>query len=925
MDPIVFGEKMRRPDLGGLSRERLEQRLSGPGSPSVGLVLGPAGSGKTTLLSRVAAAGTLPSAWYRAAIEDEDESSLVSHLGQALGSILGSAGVTAAAVSGRVDTLLRALEQAPSRGVQVVIDDLHELCGTRAEMALERFVDLRPRRVRILLGSRRPPHLNTSRLLVSGELGQLDAEDLRFRSWEVEELFRVVYRQPLSPEAAAALTRRTGGWAAGLQLFQLATAGLTRLERERAVDELSGRSRLIRSYLARNVLDVLDGSRRSFLIKTCTLGVLTGALCDRLLDTTGSAAVLAELEQQQFFTSSSDGGATFRYHQVLQTHLEVLLVDELGPDTARRLYGRSAELLEAAGLWTPALRAHAQAEDWGAVGRLLQQTSSTMPADQPWALMRVPGLAPDDPGLVVANARRMLRSGRVAEAVAGFRLAESLLDDPDFQSRCARERATAAEWLPDAPVPDRQQAVPQDRGVRLSRELRELTRTVREPRRATTALARGIGLLLSGQLAAAAAELRHAVDEPAAASWETLAVGLAGQVAELVGFSDSAAGQLEQVVLGADVEGLPWLSRIARGLEAAAFFVRQPTPWRLRSGADLVEECDRRGDRWGCCLLALALGAACLTSEPDRGEADRLLGVAEQAAGELGAPVLQVWARALLAYGKGPAPVDDVRSAASRLGVELPPALRSTGPRPAAPVTPQPSVPRVRLICLGSFDLVVDGVSMSWQNLRPRARALLMLLALHHGHGVHRETLVAQLWPDASLTSGVRSLQVAVSSLRQCLAAAGLPEDCLQRKGDAYGLRLPGAEVELAEFEELLRRGGRAEAAGDVRQAMQAQLAALDLYSGDLLPEVGPAEWVVQERDRLRDAAARAGADASRGALRLGELATGIRAVRRSLELDPYHDQSWQLLIELFERAGDHTAAAVTRRDHERVCADLGL
>ena len=57
----------------------------------------------------------------------------------------------------------------------------------------------------------------------------------------------------------------------------------------------------------------------------------------------------------------------------------------------------------------------------------------------------------------------------------------------------------------------------------------------------------------------------------------------------------------------------------------------------------------------------------------------------------------------------------------------------------------------------------------------------------------------------------------------------------------------------------------------------------------------------------------------------MADLPAGLRAARRSLELDPYHDQSWRLLAELFERAGDHTAAAVTRRDHERVCAALGL
>ena len=89
----------------------------------------------------------------------------------------------------------------------------------------------------------------------------------------------------------------------------------------------------------------------------------------------------------------------------------------------------------------------------------------------------VPGLARDDPGLVVANARRMVRSGRISEAVNGFRLAESLLDDPEFQDRCTWN-VTVAEWLAGAPMPDPRQALPKERRFRLSRELVGLTRSV---------------------------------------------------------------------------------------------------------------------------------------------------------------------------------------------------------------------------------------------------------------------------------------------------------------------------------------------------------------------------------------------------------------------------------------------------------------
>ena len=993
MDKRIFLEKVRRPDPRGLARDRLEQQLLAPDGPPIGLVVGPPGSGKTTLLSRVAAAAAARSsenggiaAWYRATEEDGDEAGLVCHLAHAIGSALADQDIVDAGDEGSVDVLVSALETLGNRPILIVVDDLHALAGTRAESALERFVALRPRTVRIVLGSRRPPALNTSRLLVSGELCQLDSEDLRFRSWEVEELFRAVYRLPLSPETAAALTRRTGGWAAGLQLFHLGTAGLTRSEREHAVAELSGRSRLIRSYLTRNVLDGLDSERRSFLLRTCTLGVLTAESCDALLGTTGSAAILDDLEQQQFFTTSTDGGLTFRYHQVLQTHLEVVLVDELGSQAARELYSRSAQLLEANGRTAAAVRAHARADDWGAVARLLHQGSPSLPTDDDalWAAAGLPGRPNDDPGLVLVGARRLLRNGLVSEAVAAYKQAESLMDDPDFRERCAEERVVAALWLPQPGDPRPQQET--SRAIRLSRELRSVTQDVRQPAALSTGLARGAGYLLSGQPEQAARVLRQAPAEPGLMQWELLAVRLATRLADLTtGPAEQAAGQLEEIVLSADVDGLPWMSRMARGLQAALLLAAQPTPWRIAACADLLEDCDRHGDQWTLCLLAIGIGAAYAVAGRDEYAIQPLLR-AEEIAAELGAPVLQVWGAALrtaVAARSGDrqaqADAEAVAHWANALGatgaarilqpgalpagslLEVPPSPVSSAPSPASPSTPSPASPpsptpparaesesargvavaaaasngarpaaaalppRARLSCLGGFGLTVDGRPVDPDALRPRARALLAMLAMHHGHDVHRERLVDALWPESSLPSGIRSLQVAVSSIRQCLTAAGLSEECLRRRGDAYALQLADAEDQLREFEQLGQRAGQLARNGDRATALESALAALDLYGGDLLPEVGPAEWVVEERDRLRTLAAGVGATAAELALEQGELAAGIRAAQRSIEIDPYHDNSWTLLAELHERRGDRSAAAVTRREHARVHADLGL
>lgn len=953
MRPVVFLEKVRRPDPRGLTRERLEEHLLAAGSPPLGVVLGPPGSGKSTLLGRVAARSSVPAAWYRVSEEDSTEDALIRHLAHAVSHTL-PPGSDAAhwRDAASLEQLLTALEDAAQPDLLLVVDDLHEIAGTAAEKALERFITLRPRRVRMLLGSRRPPALNTSRLLVSGELGQLDGDDLRFRSWEVEELFRTVYAQPLSPETAAALTRRTGGWAAGLQLFHLATVGLNRADRERAVGELSGRSRLIRSYLARNVLDGLPDSRRSFLVRTCALGVLTGDNCDALLQTTGSAAVLDDLEQQQFFTTSTDGGQTFRYHQVLQTHLEIVLADEIGAAGARRLYSASARLLEDSGRVAAAVRAHARAEDWGSVARLLHHSSPSSPAadDAVWNGGRLPGAPSDDPSLMLAGARRLMRHGLVAEAVAAFAQAESLMDDPDFRARCADQRMQAALWLPQ--VAATSAPGPTSRALRVSTELRRATLAVRDPAANTTGLGRGVAHLLAGDIDAAGRVLRAAQADPDLLGWEGLALRLAAQLCDLRQWPTETTGsELEALVLSADVEGLPWVARVARGLQAALQLAVAPTPWRVDAGLELLEDCERAGDQWTLCLLGTVLGAA-YAFAGQHPYAVAPLRRSEEAAGELGAPVLQVWATAFrtaiathLGDPQGQAESVEVARWARALGVEGAARLFEAGglrfgPRVGPAVTAGPAAPApepepdpaalvggatVQLQCLGSFALTVAGRAASWDELRPRARWVLMILALHHGRDVHRETLVDALWPDATLTGGVRSLQVAVSSVRQCLAAAGLPESSLRRHGDAYALDLAATGDDLRDFDRLVRQGTRLAGAGHTAAALEARLAALDLYSGDLLPEVGPAEWVVEERDRLRAVAARVGAEAAQLALELGDLSAGRQAAQRSVELDPYHDIAWRMLATSHERLGDRSAAAVTRREHARLCADLGL
>ena len=86
--------------------------------------------------------------------------------------------------------------------------------------------------------------------------------------------------------------------------------------------------------------------------------------------------MLEDLASRQFFTTPAENGRSYRYHQVLQTLLEGMLVDELGRRGAAQMLRPRRTLLEAEGLPREALRAYAMAEDFASVARVVERSSA---------------------------------------------------------------------------------------------------------------------------------------------------------------------------------------------------------------------------------------------------------------------------------------------------------------------------------------------------------------------------------------------------------------------------------------------------------------------------------------------------------------------------------------------------------------------
>ncbi len=937
--------KTRVPQAFGLERDRLLHA----GERSVLLVLAPAGHGKTTLLTHLAVRFPGPVAWYRVDSDDRDPAVLSAGLARAVATAVGLAdppadlGALAETLAGGVPG--DALDGSRRPGL-LVVDDLHEIAGSAAEDELVRLVGRASDGLGVALAARRVPGVDVAALRITRAAELLDTDDLRFRSWEVERLFREVYGEPLPPEDAAALSRRTEGWAAGLAMFHLATHGQPPARRRQALDELVRGSRLVRGYLVREVLGELPADLREFLRRTSSLGVLTGALCDALLGTADSASTLAVLERRRLFIHVDRSGERYRYHQVLADHLELELTDALGPLETRRWYRRTAEVLLNAGEARAAFRALARAEDWAAVEGLLRERGEQVVAGPVPAADGLPAdlipaeLHRHDPWLRLAEARRLRGHGAVREAVEAYREAADLAEAPDLVAVCRAESRAVAVWLPDGGQPP----------VGPFGLLRAATRQAPAQRLIDlggrsdpdTVLSAGVVAALCGDDERAEQLLRTAGEHPradAATVWR--ATCARAGLCYLRGVGPLPVDELETTVQDAE-QPEPWLARLARALLAAGRSETVTLPL-LRIGA----EAD--GDRWGVALVSLVQALAGRHPQDHRDAADALA--------EVGAPVVALWARSLAAAADpGSEPAADLARHARRLGVRDVPAIAARwrsadrpgaaadgGPAPVGPGragaapsngasargTAGPAArtgPVVRVGVLGGFRLTVREVPVDLSAVRPRSRATLHLLALHARRWVHRDVIAAAMWPEAAPEAALRSLQVAISSLRTAIAAMCPGVQLPARQGESYGLVVPeGLDSDVLEFEAALSAARHARARGDAAAEHRELARALDGYGGDLLPEDGPAEWVVGERDRLRLAAADAAHALALAELAAGDGAAAVDDVRRCLHLDPYRDAAWHLLVRLHQENGDEAAARAAQAQRQKVLEDLGI
>ncbi len=362
---VLLATKLHVPAIGGqlVHRGALLDALSAGRRSKLTLLSAPAGWGKTTLLAQWASGSGEDQrfGWLWLDRSDNDPVWFWMYVVAALQKVSPGVGTRAVELLATgadpvqvvLPTLLNDLDTITSP-VVLILDDYHLVVNRAVHEQLAFVIGQMPANLHLVLATRSDPMLPLARLRANGDLVEMRSDDLRFGVIEAGQLLNDVLGVDLAEADIELLHRRTEGWAAGLYLAALSLAG--RRDAAAFVRTFAGDNRHIVDYLMAEVLEGQPPQMRSFLLRSSVLERLSGALCDAMLQTSGSASVLEKIERENLFVVPLDMSRRwYRYHHLFGELLRTEL-HRSEPDLVADLHRRAATWFETEGLVDEAVR-----------------------------------------------------------------------------------------------------------------------------------------------------------------------------------------------------------------------------------------------------------------------------------------------------------------------------------------------------------------------------------------------------------------------------------------------------------------------------------------------------------------------------------------------------------------------------------------
>ena len=184
-----------------------------------------------------------------------------------------------------------------------------------------------------------------------------------------------------------------------------------------------------------------------------------------------------------------------------------------------------------------------------------------------------------------------------------------------------------------------------------------------------------------------------------------------------------------------------------------------------------------------------------------------------------------------------------------------------------------------------------------------KAEGLFSCLALHPHAGIHRESLMEHIWPDAPLGLASQCLNTLMHSLKAQLADALGGQPPIVHAGSHYVLNLDGGlGVDVLEFESAVDAGHRLLSAGSTAAAIESYEHAVVLYRGDLTADSAfPGWWSAS--GYARSALRRWRASGTRIS-NSSNYQQALRSAVRLLEVDPCREDAHRMAMRAYVRLG---------------------
>ena len=314
-----------------VARPRLSRRLHEGLDRTLTLITAPAGYGKTTLLGEWVMTLDNPVAWVSLDHGDNDRMRFWTHtlaaLKQAYPSFDQQNVLRHAAEDPSGESLIAALVNGLHRIPQTTVlvwDDFHHIEEASILKGVAYLLERMPSHVHLYLASRNDPSLPLSKLRAENRLIGLDASDLRFVPDETTEFFAKCGGLQLSDEDAAAVQKKTEGWAAAMRLAVLSLH--EHADPASLICKLTGTERDISDYFFEEVFARQSETMQHFLLYTSILDRMTGELCQAVTGIAESHAYLQQLDKGNLFLAALDERREwYRYHHLFRQFLTAQL------------------------------------------------------------------------------------------------------------------------------------------------------------------------------------------------------------------------------------------------------------------------------------------------------------------------------------------------------------------------------------------------------------------------------------------------------------------------------------------------------------------------------------------------------------------------------------------------------------------------